>query len=40
MDKGPNKKEERKERYLCSQVSIYFQNLEERSYFQVWSIVD
>jgi hypothetical protein len=37
MDKGPNKKRrrKRKERYLCNQVSIYFQDLEERSYFQV-----
>jgi hypothetical protein len=33
-------KKERKERYLCSQVLIYFQDLEERSYFQVWSIVE
>jgi hypothetical protein len=27
------KRRERKERYLCSQVSIYFQDSEERSYF-------
>jgi hypothetical protein len=43
MDKGPNdkkRKKERKERYLCSQVFIYFQDLEERSYFKVWSIVE
>jgi hypothetical protein len=40
MDKGPNEKKKRKERYLYSQVSIYFQDLEERSYFQVWSIVE
>jgi hypothetical protein len=31
------KKEEREEGYLCSQVFIYS---EERSYFQVWSIVE
>jgi hypothetical protein len=31
---------ERKERYLCSQVFIYFQDLKERSYFQVWSSIE
>jgi hypothetical protein len=30
----------KKERYLCSQVSIYFQDSEGRSYFQIWSIVE
>jgi hypothetical protein len=32
--------ERRKERYLYSQVSIYFQDSKERSYFQVWSSVE
>jgi hypothetical protein len=45
IDKGPNGKKERKEegkkeRYLCSQVSIFFQDSEERCYFQVWNIVE